>query len=241
MKVNLITYTQNPELTVAMAHKACYSSSGLSEIISKGMTEDEIVRHIRDAVTSNHKSVLEHASFTFAIEGISRACSHQLVRHRIASYSQKSQRYVNMDDFEYITPPEIKDDSSTAMVFDKAMSVIAEQYNKIYSDLFTKYQQEGMLCREARTKAQENARAVLPNACETQLIMTMNASSLLHFFELRCCNRAQDEIRNLAEEMLRQCKKVAPNIFATAGAPCIRGNCPEGKMSCGKPKSKEEI
>ncbi len=239
MKVTLFTYTNNPELTVAMAHKACYTPLSLSEILKQGMSQDEISRHILDTVQSGHTSVLEHANFSFAIENISRSLTHQLVRHRIASYSQSSQRYINMTDFDAIKPSEIQNNQECGMLFDDTMEFIAAQYKKMCDVLYNQYITSGMSKREAKTKSQENARSVLPNACPTQIVLTMNARSLLNFFTHRCCNRAQDEIRALADEMLKQCKIVAPNIFKTAGAPCMHGNCREGKMSCRHPRKKD--
>lgn len=240
MKVTLFTHTSNPELTVAIAHKACYTPLTLSEILKQGMPQEEISRHILDAVQSGHTSVLEHANFTFAIEDVSRSLTHQLVRHRIASYSQSSQRYIDMSDFKAIKPIEVQNDKECEMIFDDTMELIAAQYKKMCDILYNQYISGGMSKREAKTKSQENARSVLPNACPTQIVITMNARSLLNFFVHRCCNRAQDEIRLLADAMLSQCKTVAPNIFKTAGAPCTYGNCHEGKMSCGHPR-KENI
>lgn len=239
MKVKLFTYTNNPELTVAIAHKACYTPLSLSEILKQGMSKDEIARHIADTVKSGHTSVLEHANFTFAIEDVSRSLTHQLVRHRIANYSQSSQRYVDMSDFNAIKPSEIQNNKYCEMIFDDTMELIATQYKKLCDILYNQYISEGMSKRESKTRSQENARSVLPNACPTQIVTTMNARSLLNFFAHRCCNRAQDEIRSLADEMLKQCKVVAPNIFAYAGAPCEYGKCPEGKMGCGSPRGKE--
>ena len=244
MKVMLIAHTPEPEKIVATAAKLCYSSSNISSL-KEGLTEDKTRSFIEMLASIGHESVFEHVSFTFGIEGISRACSHQLVRHRIASYSQKSQRYVNENGFEFITPPEIEELPEAKAEFDRLMEQITESYDKI-ADLLTanhtaRLTAEGLdektAASKARKLANEDARFVLPNACETKIVVTMNVRSLFNFFEHRCCNRAQWEIRAVAEEMLRLCKEAAPNIFCHAGPSCVvSGKCPEGKMSCGKMK-----
>ena len=244
MKVMLIAHTPEPEKIVATAAKLCYSSSDISSL-KEGLTEDKTRSFIEMLASIGHESVFEHVSFTFGIEGISRACSHQLVRHRIASYSQKSQRYVNENGFEFITPPEIEELPEAKAEFDRLMEQITESYDKI-ADLLTanhtaRLTAEGLdektAASKARKLANEDARFVLPNACETKIVVTMNVRSLFNFFEHRCCNRAQWEIRAVAEEMLRLCKEAAPNIFCHAGPSCVvSGKCPEGKMSCGKMK-----
>ncbi|SFX68258.1 FAD-dependent thymidylate synthase [Ruminococcus sp. XPD3002] len=244
MKVMLIAHTPEPEKIVATAAKLCYSSSDISSL-KEGLTEDKTRSFIEMLASIGHESVFEHVSFTFGIEGISRACSHQLVRHRIASYSQKSQRYVNENGFEFITPPEIEELPEAKAEFDRLMEQITESYDKI-ADLLTanhtaRLTAEGLdektAASKARKLANEDARFVLPNACETKIVVTMNVRSLFNFFEHRCCNRAQWEIRAVAEEMLRLCKETAPNIFCHAGPSCVvSGKCPEGKMSCGKMK-----
>jgi len=240
----LIAHTPEPEKIVATAAKLCYSSSDISSL-KEGLTEDKTRSFIEMLASIGHESVFEHVSFTFGIEGISRACSHQLVRHRIASYSQKSQRYVNENGFEFITPPEIEELPEAKAEFDRLMEQITESYDKI-ADLLTanhtaRLTAEGLdektAASKARKLANEDARFVLPNACETKIVVTMNVRSLFNFFEHRCCNRAQWEIRAVAEEMLRLCKETAPNIFCHAGPSCVvSGKCPEGKMSCGKMK-----
>lgn len=162
-------------------------------------------------------------------------CSHQLVRHRIASYSQKSQRYVNEAQFEYITPPVIEDDLTLKDLYTNTMEIVHARYNLLRTELIAKYMKDGMDKKSAEKKANEDARFVLPNACETKIIVTMNIRSLFNFFKHRCCNRAQWEIRDVANEMLRQCMEIAPNIFKYAGPECVtKGKCPEGKMSCGR-------
>ena len=239
MKVKLLSYTPEPEKLVATAAKLCYSSSDI-ESLRDGLTEDKISGFI-DMLASI--GVMEHVCFTFGVEGISRACSHQLVRHRIASYSQKSQRYVNENGFEFITPPSIADIPEAKEEYDRVIAEITESYEKLAAILTDKHTAEfiaqGLDEKTARSKASklanEDARFLLPNACETKIVVSMNVRSLFNFFRHRCCNRAQWEIRAVANEMLRQCLEVAPHIFAHAGPSCVaEGKCPEGKMTCGK-------
>ena len=242
MKVMLIAHTPEPEKIIATAAKLCYSSSDIGSL-KDGLTEEKTAEFVNMLASIGHESVMEHVSFTFGIEGISRACSHQLVRHRIASYSQKSQRYVNEDGFDFITPPEIEAVPEAKAEFDRTMEVLVESYHKIAEMLTEKHtadfkaqgQDEKTAASNARKKANEDARFVLPNACETTIVVTMNVRSLFNFFEHRCCNRAQWEIKAVADEMLRLCREVAPNVFKNAGPSCIKeGKCPEGKMTCGK-------
>ena len=203
---------------MAAAIRLCYSASEIGEI-REAIDGAEAARLIGKVLKLGHLSVLEHASFTFAIEGISRACSHQLVRHRMASFSQQSQRYVKMRDFQFVVPPSIKDDTEVAATLNQAMEHLQAGYDALLS---------------AGVSA-EDARYILPNATETKLIMTANARSLLNFFELRLCTRAQWEIRRLAGMMLDEVKAIAPNIFANAGPTCeTSGYCREGEMSCGR-------
>lgn len=242
MNVILLAHTPEPEKIAASAAKLCYSSSDILSI-KNGLTDEKNADYIDMLVSIGHESVMEHVSFTFGIEGISRACSHQLVRHRIASYSQKSQRYVNENAFDYVTPPCIAGNSEANDEFERMMTEINSSYAKI-ADLLTEshakqFITEGMDEKSANSKARklanEDARFILPNACETQIVVTMNVRSLFNFFRHRCCNRAQWEIRAVANEMLRLCLEVAPNIFKYAGASCVAsGKCPEGKMTCGK-------
>ena len=242
MKVTLISHTPEPEKIVAAAAKLCYSSSDIDNI-RDGLTEEKTRNFIEMLVSVGHESVMEHVTFTFGIEGISRACSHQLVRHRIASYSQKSQRYVNENGFDFITPPAIEDVPEALEEYNRTISAITESYGKI-ADLLTEYHKNELMkngldektaTSKARKTANEDARFILPNACETKIVVTMNVRSLFNFFRHRCCNRAQWEIRDVANEMLKLCLEVAPVIFSHAGASCVAtGKCPEGKMSCGK-------
>lgn len=225
MKVTMIAHTPNPELIVSLSGKICYSKYTISECVKNGMDTNEIKKFIDKLISLGHESPLEHVSFTFGIEGISRACSHQLVRHRIASYSQKSQRYVSENDFDFVLPESILNNEEAKSSYDYCMNIIDQTYNELVKIGIEK----------------EDARMVLPNACETQIIVTMNARSLLNFFKHRCCNRAQWEIREVADEMLRQCKKVAPNLFSNAGPSCLYSKCSEGNMSCGNPRKVDDF
>jgi thymidylate synthase (FAD) len=237
MKVKLMTHTPNPEAVIASAARLCYSSATIDDLMKKSEDDESTRKYIDMLMSLGHESPIEHVSFTFGIEGISRACSHQLVRHRIASYSQKSQRYVNETQFEYVTPEAIASDSVTKDVYDETMQLLQGRYDFIRAGLIQKYVKDGMDEKAAEKKANEDARMVLPNACCTSIVLTMNIRSLFNFFKHRCCNRAQWEIRDVADEMLRQCMEVAPNIFKYAGPDCVtKGKCSEGKMSCGNPK-----
>lgn len=243
MKVTLITHTPNPEKVIASAAKLCYSSSDIESLMS-GLTPEKVETFINKLADLGHQSPLEHCTFTFGIEGVSRSLTHQLVRHRIASYSQKSQRYVAEGQFEYVIPPEIENIPEAKVLFIKAMECDQMIYDKL-TDILTKKHFEDMIAegmdeKKAKQtsvkKAIEDARFVLPNACETKIIATMNIRTLLHFFDERCCERAQWEIRAMANKMLCLCQEVSPILFKNAGASCVRGKCKEGKMSCGKPK-----
>ena len=241
MKVSLIAYTPNPEKTVAAAAKMCYAAADVDTVM-EGLTDEKVANFVDMLAEIGHESPIEHASFTFAIEGVSRALLAQITRHRIASYSVQSQRYVAEKNFEYVIPPEIEKDESAKEIFLNSMAKAHEDYLKISEVLSEKYVKEflssGMKEKEAKRKAQkkaiEDARFVLPNACDTKMVATFNARSLQNFFKHRCCNRAQWEIRELACEMLKLVKEVAPNLFKKSGPPCVYGKCPEGKMSCGK-------
>ena len=237
MKVKMLTHTPNPEAVIASAARLCYSNASIDDLMLKTEDKEKTKEYIDMLMSLGHESPIEHVSFTFGIEGISRACSHQLVRHRIASYSQKSQRYVNETQFEYVTPEAIASDSVTKDVYDETMQLLQGRYDFIRACLIQKYVKDGMDEKAAEKKANEDARMVLPNACCTSIVVTMNIRSLFNFFKHRCCNRAQWEIRDVADEMLRQCMEVAPNIFKYAGPDCVtKGKCSEGKMSCGNPK-----
>lgn len=221
MKIHLLNYTENCDELIAKAAKLCYSSSNIHDLIKK-VDKQDIQNFIKKIISIGHHSVLEHASFSFGVEGISRVCTHQLVRHRVASYSQQSQRYVKLDKvFEYITPDSIKniriDAVSLAMKYDEMMRQIHHLYKE--------YLNYGIPA--------EDARFVLPNATETKIFITMNIRELLYFFTVRCCSRAQWEIRNMAIEMLKEAKKISPVLFENAGPNCVRTQCLEGSFSCG--------
>lgn len=221
MRVELITHTPNPSEVVSTAARLCYSSVGIEEIAEHTASTDN-KNYIEMLMGMGHKSPFEHVTFAFGIEGISRACSHQLVRHRIASYSQKSQRYVDESGVQFILPESIEANKSAMIVYRDVMNHIASAYTELTENF-------GI--------PKEDARFVLPNACETKIIVTMNARSLFNFFKHRCCNRAQWEIRAVANEMYRLCMDVAPEIFKNAGPTCVtEGRCHEGKMTCGKMK-----
>lgn len=248
VKVTLISHTPNPEATVAAAAKLCYSPSTI-ETIMDGLTPEKTASFVEMLSEIGHESPIEHVSFTFGVEGISRACSHQLVRHRIASYSQKSQRYVSEDSFEYVIPPEVEAIPEAKEEFIRQMETIDEGYKRLANLLTEQHKKvfisEGLEEKEAekraKKKAFEDARFLLPNACETKIVVTMNARSLMNFFRHRCCNRAQWEIKEVADQMLSLVLGVAPNLFKNAGPSCVSGGCPEGKMTCGKIKEVREF
>lgn len=236
--VTLISYTPDPERTVAAAARLCYSPSTIDQVMEQ--MDDEKTASFLDMLTQiGHQSPIEHASFTFGIEGVSRSLLAQITRHRIASFSVQSQRYVDEAGFDYVIPPEIEGDEQTKELFLKAMESAKQSYETLTVHLERRYQKD-MAPKAAHKKAIEDARFVLPNACTTKMMVTMNARSLLNFFSLRCCNRAQWEIREVAWQMLKLVKGVAPHLFASAGPGCLRGSCPEGKMSCGKAKEVRE-
>lgn len=224
--VQLLAYTPNPEQTIAMSAKLCYSDATIADL-AQGVAGSDVSKFIDRLIDLGHLSPIEHASFTFGIEGVSRSLLAQITRHRICSFSVKSQRYVSANKgecFNYILPPEIeKLGEAYVRKFDEQMRTMQDWYNEWQTVL-------GGACE----KSNEDARFVLPNASETKMTLTMNARELMHFFELRCCNRAQWEIRAIAWEMLRLVSEVAPNLFAKCGPSCVSGACAEGKMSCKK-------
>jgi len=219
MEVRLLSYTKDAEKLCAAAAHSCYSEKPAGDILNE-IDEMKWEKVLQGILNMGHHSVIEHASYTFSIEGVSRALTHQLVRHRLASYSQVSQRYVPMDEPSYVTPGSISQDEEAKKRFQSLMEKIWEEYNLL-----------------AKTIPIEDARYVLPNACTTNITVTMNARELWHFFSLRTCRRAQWEIREVAERMLLAVREVSPLIFKSAGPPCLRGKCPEGKMSCGNPRT----
>lgn len=238
LKVKLLCCTPEPEDIIAMSAKLCYSSSDVDSI-KQVVEEKDQSKYIQRLMSLGHLSPIEHASFTFGIEGVSRALLAQITRHRIASFSVQSQRYVSKANdegcFPYIVPPSIEALGDEAVdEFEKQMATIQKWYNEWVEKL-----------GGPSEKANEDARFVLPNAAETKMVVTMNARELLHFFRLRCCNRAQWEIRELAWEMLRLVIEKAPHIFNNSGPGCLESRCPEGKMTCGKQlevkKRREEL
>lgn len=241
MKVTLITHTPEPEKIIACAAKLCYAKTTASELYD-GLTEENSRDFVLKLAALGHESPIEHVSFTFGIEGVSRALLAQITRHRIASFSVQSQRYVKKDKLQYIMPPEIEENEEAKALFIKTMDDDLKAYNELADILSKKHYEtfvsEGKDEKTARNmaekKAIEDARFVLPNACDTQMIMTMNARSLLNFFKHRCCNRAQWEIKALADEMLKIVCEIAPTLFSSAGPSCYKKGCSEGAMTCGK-------
>lgn len=222
MDVRLLYHTPEPERAVAVGARLCYAPVGAAELMD-AMPQDAARNVLRTIMTSGHLSALEHATYTFAIDGVSRALTHQLVRHRLASYNQQSQRYVSYAEEPcFIEPPAVAADPKAHAVFASATAAAFSAYRELV---------------DAGVPA-EDARYLLPNAMETKIVVTMNIRELLHFFELRCCKRAQWEIRDLALRMLDLAEPTAPYIFMDAGASCRRGPCREGKMTCGEPYEK---
>ena len=223
LHVELLTHTPEPERAVAIGARLCYSKSNINDL-KEAMTKEKSEQLIDKLVKMGHMSPFEHASFTFGVEGVSRALTHQLVRHRVASYSQQSQRYVSAMDFDYIIPASIEKNSEAKEIFEKIIRQTQEAYDKLNSLV-----------------EKEDARYVLPNAAETRIIITMNCRELHHFFKMRCCNRAQWEIREMAIEMIKLAKKAAPKLFQNCGPNCVRGPCTEGQFTCGKSKEVREF
>jgi len=224
LKVKLLAATPEPETIVSMGARLCYSDAGIDQLREAG-AKPSLIRHLMDM---GHLSPVEHASFTFGIEGVSRVLLAQISRHRIASFSVQSQRYVRpsegKDEFTYILPPAIEALGEDAIGEFMAQMTTMQGW---YAGWIKRLGGGG-------ESSNEDARFVLPGACDTKMIMTMNARELMHFFTLRCCNRAQWEIRALAWEMLAICMKEAPVLFENAGPSCVSGACAEGNMSCGK-------
>ena len=220
MKVTLLTHTPEPEKIVAAAARCCYSNDDPDKLLDE-MTDEKAAKFLQKLNDLGHQSPLEHVSFTFAISGVSRALLAQITRHRLASFSVRSQRYCGFNSSDFIEPPSIAK-SEVEDIFNDALADTKSNYDKLI--------EAGI--------AKEDARMILPNAAATSMVMTMNARELLHFFGLRCCTRAQWEIRNVANEMVKLAKKTAPNLFAKAGAACEQlGYCPEDKFSCGRAPS----
>lgn len=221
MQVTLISYpSMDADKLAGMAAALCYDGTNPEKSLDS-------------ALDKGHQSVIEHATFTFLVDGVSRALLAQLTRHRIASYSVQSQRYVSMKDkFEYVIPPRIKELGAVAV------SEYERQMDTMH-DWYCRWQAALLNAGHTKEHANEDARFVLPNAATTRLMVTMNARNLHKFFGLRCCGRAQWEIREMASLMLEEVKIIAPKVFEKAGPPCAYGPCPEGSRSCGKPWRKK--
>lgn len=223
MKVALIRHTLSPEEVVALGARLCYSRARVDDLLERVSSRDQ-TDFVSRIMNMGHDSVLEHASFTFGIEGVSRVLLAQITRHRLASFSVQSQRYVSYGDgFGYVVPPKIE------ALGDEAVAEFEQQMATMHT-WYTAWQEK----LGAGEGGNEDARFVLPGACETRMMVTMNVRELRHFFGLRMCSRAQWEIRALATEMHRLCMEVAPALFANAGPGCLRGACPEGEKSCGR-------
>ncbi len=241
LKVTLLTHTPDPERLVAAAARLCYSPDSIDGIL-EGMTPEKTGRFIDMLAEIGHESPVEHASFTFGVEGVSRSLLAQLTRHRIASFSVQSQRYVSEGSFDFVVPPEIAERPEAKEEFLRAMEEAQKHYDRLAELLRASHEktllEQGKPPKEAASAAKkmaiEDARFVLPNACDTKLIVTMNVRSLYNFFRLRCCNRAQWEIRAMAWEMLRLAREAAPGLFRFAGPACLNGACSEGRMCCGR-------
>lgn len=265
MKVKIISHTQDPELVVATAAKLCYAGCDIEALMEK-QTPEGIAKFITMLEEMGHESPMEHVSFTFAIEGVSRVTEQQLTRHRIASYSIQSGRYVDRSNAKFYTPKDIEDCEDAYHIYSSVIEHSKRAYEQITNELLYHYIAQfnlengstipdSILCdldatidhfkiinktmfNSFKKKAIENARNVFPNSLETKIICTMNVRTLLNFFKHRCCHRAQDEIKALAKEMLKQVRKIAPSLFKFAGAACVSGICPEGNMQCKQLKGK---
>lgn len=213
----VLGHTPDPERTVALAARLCYSPRGIGDL-ARDLSDDEVGSLLGKLRSMGHLSALEHAQFVFGVEGISRACSHQLVRHRVASYSQQSQRYVTLREVNAVVPPTVEARPEVAEAFRERLEELWAFYARMVDD--------GIPA--------EDARYILPNACETKIVVSMNARELHHFFALRLCRRAQWEIRALALCMLRAAAPLAPRLLSGAGPGCLRGRCPEGAYACGE-------
>jgi len=233
LSVTLLQHTPDPDRAVAIAGRLCYAPVSAAELQHE-MSDEDVAKLVRVLVRSGHHSALEHASFTFAVDGVSRACTHQLVRHRVASYNQQSQRYVNFGGGDsFVVPPSVAANAEAEKVFLTAMEHARAAYDTLV--------ELGLAEGRGKESVQEDARFVLPNAAETKIVVTMNARELRHFLQVRCCNRAQWEIRDLAWTMRGMLREVAPNLFEKTGPGCLYGTCPEGKMTCGRPYKPEDV
>ena len=234
LQVKLLEMSDDPLSLLYVAYRQCYSARWAGDMGGEDKKEKRQAAFIKEMMRSGHDSPLEHVKFTFAVAGVSRALTHQLVRYRVASYSQQSQRYVDMREFGYIIPPSIAGDRPLQTEFEHCM----EEIQRSYQDLLARFAEKGI----AGERAHEDARFILPQAAETKIVVTMNCRELLHFFAQRCCQRAQWEIRALADRMLEICREKLPPVFENGGAKCERlGYCPEGRFSCGRFPLKEDV
>lgn len=232
MRVELLAHTPEPLSLIYAAFRQCYHAGFVADmwprLLAGDISREKQAEFVGGVMESGHVSPIEHVSFTFAVSGVSRALTHQLVRHRIGSYSQQSQRYVDGGSFEHILPPAVAADPEAMARFTACMEAIGSAYRDI----------KAILEKNGRTgaAANEDARFVLPQAAASRIVLTMNCRSLLNFFEHRCCTRAQWEIRNMADAMRAVCRDVLPAVFRYAGAKCESlGYCPEGeKFTCGR-------
>ena len=219
LKVKLLAYTPDCEKIVASAAKLCYSSSGVEDIM-EGLTTEKTNDFLEKLVSMGHESPIEHVTFTFGMEGVSRSLTHQLVRHRLASYSQKSQRYVTEGQFDYIIPPEIEKIPEAKALFLQSMEEDQKIYDELtvilkekhYKDLIALGKSEKQAKSIAEKRAIEDARYILPNACETVIEVKMNLRSLIHFMNERLCTRAQWEIRQMALLMKKAIEEQYPEL-----------------------------
>lgn len=233
LSVTLLQCTPDPERAVAIAGRLCYAPVSAAEL-QHDMNDADVAKLVRVLVRSGHHSALEHASFTFAVDGVSRACTHQIVRHRLASYNQQSQRYVNFGQADsFVVPPSIAGNREAEAIFLQAMEQARSAYDRLV--------EIGLADGRSRESVQEDARFVLPNAAETKIVITMNARELRHFFQVRCCRRAQWEINALAWQMRSMVRGISPNLFEGTGPNCLYGECGEGKMTCGDPYRPEDV
>lgn len=259
LKVELIAHTPNPEGVIAAAAKLCYSPVGISDIL-KGQEPESVKKFLNHLMSLGHESPIEHVSFTFGIEGVSRILETQLVRHRLASYSIQSGRYVKRDKPDFVTPPMIADHPEASEIYQEALEVTMKAYHDLIDVLMKDQvkaycQQKGLPTDSVNLEtfyelhkkdykkfekiAIENARYVYPQSLCTKIVVTMNARTLMNFFKHRTCRRAQDEIQALAWLMVDEIKKVAPTLANYMGPSCLTtGRCSEGAMCCGKPYKK---
>ena len=264
MKVVLLSHTPNPEQLIAASANVCYSNKTIDELMTD-MTPEKAAALVQKLIDMGHESPLEHVTFTFAIEGVSRVLSHQLVRTRIGiAISQRSQRYISESGSGHTVPPLAQRDKQTQSEYNEYIDAAFENYNSMTQaftfdmiidwsktnwkefhakqrdmDAYDAYEwfkkTYPELTKDFKKKAQEDARYLLPNACHTSMVVTMNARALLNFFKLRCCRRAQNEINELAWEMRSLVQSTAPAVFEKSGPSCLFGSCSEGAYTCCSP------